>query len=145
MKAEEIISKFAEENRITDIGICSAVSFEELRETFESVSASLKGFAESDIEKIAEAVHNAWWDEKKRQGITNHPDMIPYAELSENVKEYDRVTAKVCIDAMNDMTHPFIYIDTTGLQTDNPDAPKNRVPWFASQTDMLSEDWIIVE
>ena len=100
---------------------------------------------ESDIEKIAEAVHNAWWDEKKRQGITNHPDMIPYAELSENVKEYDRVTAKVCIDAMNDMTHPFIYIDTTGLQTDNPDAPKNRVPWFASQTDMLSEDWIIVE
>ena len=51
MKAEEIISKFAEENRITDIGICSAVSFEELRETFESVSASLKGFAESDIEK----------------------------------------------------------------------------------------------
>ena len=51
MKAEEIIIKFAEENRITDIGICSAESFENLRETFESVSSSLKGFAESDIEK----------------------------------------------------------------------------------------------
>lgn len=39
------------------------------------------------------------------------------------------------------MTHDYIYIDTTGLQTDNPDAPKDRVPWLASQTDMLAEDW----
>lgn len=42
------------------------------------------------------------------------------------------------------MTHDFIYIDTTGLQTDNPDAPLDRVPWLASQTDMLAEDWQVV-
>ena len=47
-------------------------------------------------------------------------------------------------DNNSKMTHPYIYIDTTGLQTDNPDAPKNTVPWLASQTDMLSEDWILV-
>ncbi len=41
------------------------------------------------------------------------------------------------------MTSDFIYIDTTELQTDNPDAPKLRVPWLASQTDMLAEDYII--
>ena len=41
------------------------------------------------------------------------------------------------------MTNPYIFIDTTGLQTDNPDAPKNRVPWLASQTDMLAVDWCI--
>jgi hypothetical protein len=41
------------------------------------------------------------------------------------------------------MTHDFIYIDTTGLQTDNSDAPKSRVPWLASQTDMLARDWYI--
>jgi hypothetical protein len=46
-------------------------------------------------------------------------------------------------DENSKMTHPYIYIDTTGLDTDNPNAPKNRVPWIASQTDMLSEDWII--
>lgn len=34
-----------------------------------------------------------------------------------------------------------IFIDSTGLQTNNPDSPKNRVPWLASQTDMLAEDW----
>jgi len=48
-------------------------------------------------------------------------------------------------DAHSKMTHPYIYIDTTGLKTDNPDAPKNRVPWLASQTDMLSDDWEIAE
>jgi hypothetical protein len=48
-------------------------------------------------------------------------------------------------DEHSKMTHPYIFIDTTGLQTDNPDAPKNRVPWFASQTDMLAEDWTIVK
>lgn len=44
-------------------------------------------------------------------------------------------------DEHSKMTSPYIYIDTTGLQTDNPDAPKSRVPWLASQTDMLAEDW----
>ena len=43
------------------------------------------------------------------------------------------------------MTHPYIYIDTTGLQTNNNFAPKDRIPWLASQTDMLAEDWIILD
>lgn len=48
-------------------------------------------------------------------------------------------------DENSKMTQPYIYIDTLGLETTNPDAPKGRVPWLASQTDMLAEDWIIVE
>jgi hypothetical protein len=44
-------------------------------------------------------------------------------------------------DAHSKMTHPYIYINTTGLQTENPDAPKSLVPWLASQTDMLADDW----
>ena len=50
----------------------------------------------------------------------------------------------ICIqfpDEHSRMTSPYIYIDTYGLQTDNPHAPKSRVPWLASQTDMLAEDW----
>ena len=43
------------------------------------------------------------------------------------------------------MTQPYIYIDTLGLKTNNPNAPKGRVPWLASQTDMLSDDWEVVE
>ena len=42
------------------------------------------------------------------------------------------------------MTHPYIFIDTTGLQTSNEFAPRDLVPWLASQTDMLAEDWELV-
>lgn len=48
-------------------------------------------------------------------------------------------------DEHSKMTHPYIFIDTTGLQSDNPDAPRDRVPWLASQTDMLAEDWTFVQ
>lgn len=47
-------------------------------------------------------------------------------------------------ESSNKMTQPYIYIVTTDLITNNPHSPKGIVPWVASQTDMLAEDWIIV-
>ena len=47
-------------------------------------------------------------------------------------------------DKNSKMTQPYIDIDTLGLKTDNPNAPKGRVPWLASQTDMLAEDWEVI-
>jgi hypothetical protein len=47
-------------------------------------------------------------------------------------------------DVKSKMTSPYIFIDTTGLQTDNEEAPRSLVPWLASQTDMLAEDWVEV-
>lgn len=43
------------------------------------------------------------------------------------------------------MSDPYTYINTTGLQTDNPHAPKCRVPWLPSQTDQAACDWMIVD
>ena len=48
-------------------------------------------------------------------------------------------------DINSKMTSPYIFIDTTGLETNNPNAPKSRVPWLASQTDMLADDWQIIK
>ncbi len=48
-------------------------------------------------------------------------------------------------DTNSKMTSPYIFINTTGLLTNNDKAPKSLVPWLASQTDMLSEDWHILE
>ena len=45
-------------------------------------------------------------------------------------------------DEHSKMTQPYIYIVTTGLVSDNPNALRGVVPWLASQTDMLAEDWI---
>lgn len=47
-------------------------------------------------------------------------------------------------DINSKMTQPYIYIDTLNLETNNPNAPKGRVPWLASQTDMLADDWMFV-
>jgi hypothetical protein len=47
-------------------------------------------------------------------------------------------------DEHSKMTLPYIYIVTTQLESNNPDAPRGVVPWLASQTDMLAEDWEIV-
>ena len=45
-------------------------------------------------------------------------------------------------DANSKMTLPYIYIE---YPVGHPAYPNgSRVPWLASQTDILSEDWVIV-
>ena len=48
-------------------------------------------------------------------------------------------------DEFSKMTQPYLYIVTTNLITNNQYAPKGIVPWLPSQTDILAEDWLIVE
>ena len=83
-----------------------------------------------NIEEIAAKVHNAWLAEKMKQGFHSplccpnahwtyasgeeakerrfekrcdkcHPDMYPYGELPEHIKDYDRVTVKSVLDAIH--------------------------------------------
>ena len=44
-------------------------------------------------------------------------------------------------DKNSKRSRPYIFIDTTRIQTDNELASRNLVPWLPSQTDLLSEDW----
>lgn len=87
---------------------------------------------EANIEFLAEQVHNAWWEEKKRQAFHSpmecparfdakyytkfvricdrcHPDMYPYAEIPEHVKEYDRAIVRTVLDAIKKMENPETY------------------------------------
>lgn len=43
---------------------------------FNKKRKEIKLMDEKMFEKICEGVHNAWWEEKKKQGVTDHPDMI---------------------------------------------------------------------
>lgn len=45
-------------------------------------------------------------------------------------------------DVNSKMTLPYIFISYPENAKTTPGA---RVPWFASQTDVLAEDWVIVE
>lgn len=47
--------------------------------------------------------------------------------------------------ADEECTQPYIVIDTTGLRSENAAAKRGIVPWLASQTDLLAEDWAIME
>lgn len=48
-------------------------------------------------------------------------------------------------DKDSKMTSPYIFIDTTGLNTtDNEETIKSLVPWMITQEDVFAEDWIDV-
>lgn len=59
-----------------------------------------------NIEMLAEAAHNEWMAEKQRRGVTSWPNergfeqMVPYHELSEDVKEFDRIVVRAMIDVI---------------------------------------------
>lgn len=46
-------------------------------------------------------------------------------------------------DEHSKMTLPYVYIEYPAGHPAYPDG--SRVPWLASQTDMLSVDWVIVD
>jgi hypothetical protein len=45
-------------------------------------------------------------------------------------------------DAHSKMTLPYVYLN---YPADAANTPGARVPWLASQTDMLADDWYVVE
>jgi hypothetical protein len=101
------------------------------------------------IEKIAESVHNAWWNEKKEQGFHSpedcphaiesyqqgsfekfkkncnkcHTDMYPYEELPEHVKEYDRVTVRAVLVILDKNDYSVIKDE----EEDIPDTGVKRI------------------
>jgi hypothetical protein len=46
-------------------------------------------------------------------------------------------------DAHSKMTHPYLYIEYPSGHPAYPNG--SRVPWLASQTDLLANDWFEVE
>jgi hypothetical protein len=90
------------------------------------------------IEEIAEDVHKGWMAEKQKQGFADHPhrfvrqsnsmgmmvgacrpacdlniekhhpDMLPYAELADNVKEYDRATARAVFRGLSNRGYKVV-------------------------------------
>lgn len=76
------------------------------------------------IERLSESVHQGWLAEKQAQGFadhvleprpmamgrcrrcslhsaSHHTDMLPYAALAENVREYDRATVRAVLRALD--------------------------------------------
>ena len=76
------------------------------------------------LEEIAGKVHDAWWitkasagfhapmncpespifgyDRQKKYCDRCHPDMVPYGILPDNIQEYDRVTVRTVLKAIEE-------------------------------------------
>jgi hypothetical protein len=62
------------------------------------------------VERLAESTHDTWALRRLAEGWTygprrdddrkQHPGLVPYAELSEGEKEYDRATAMQALKAV---------------------------------------------
>ena len=62
------------------------------------------------LERLAEHVHDVWAAKRIAEGWTHgparsdearqHPDLVPFAELGEGEKEYDRATARETLRAI---------------------------------------------
>ena len=70
---------------------------------------------DNDFEKVCSLVHDAWWEEKKSQGYHSpcekqgscdkcHVDMVPYENLPESTKDYDRKTVQTVLKAVGNLS-----------------------------------------
>lgn len=46
---------------------------------------------------------------------------------------------------LSKMTLPYLFINTEPLKSENDEAVRGKVPWLASQTDILCDDWEILK
>jgi|LSPZ01.1.fsa_nt_gi hypothetical protein len=79
---------------------------------------------------------------------------VPFAKALEALQRGEKVARKgwngkgmwvqqQVPDEHSKMTLPYLYIEYPPLHPAYPNG--SRVPWLASQTDLLSDDWFIVE
>ena len=63
-----------------------------------------------DIEIVADKVHEAWMESKRKQGVTTRKSesgeelMVPYSELSEQAKELDRGSVRAVYAAIEEVS-----------------------------------------
>ena len=72
-----------------------------------SISEDLRELREA----IAENTHEVWAENRKKQT----PDMVPYAQLSEKEKEYDRATAWRTIKLLKKLGYDIVKSKETPL------------------------------
>jgi len=61
-----------------------------------------------DVDAVAAKVHEAWMESKQAQGVTSRLSeageelMVPYEQLSEAAKEFDRTMVRVVYEAISE-------------------------------------------
>ena len=95
-----------------------------------------------DIESVSAAVHLAWMDSKRAQGVTSRKSedgeelMASYANLSEKAKELDRGTVKAVYAAIQAATAAIVPPVVVCA------APRIPIyPWHENESDLAGPNW----
>src|ERR1044071_2119085 len=77
------------------------------------------------VERLSESIHDSWSQRRIMEGwrhgparddvAKTHPDLVPYAELSESEREYDRTTVRATVKGI--LALGFEIRKATGRQT----------------------------
>lgn len=67
-------------------------------------------------EQLAESCHDTWALGKLAAGITDHRDLLPYAELAEAAKDYDRNTAMGTLKAIYALGYKIVKENTNAKE-----------------------------
>lgn len=70
------------------------------------------------LEALAEKVHDTWaagrirenwvYGPKRDDNMKTHPDLVPYSELPDSERQYDRITAAQTIRYLLDMGYELV-------------------------------------
>jgi len=73
------------------------------------------------LEQLAERVHRRWMEQRTKDGWVygpqrddakkQHPGLVPYDDLSDAEKEYDRATAQETIETLKELGYRIVKDD----------------------------------
>ena len=79
-------------------------------EPIDTSQVEIPGYLADLTEKLAENAHDNWaamrmkdgwtWGPKRDDELKKHPDLVPYDELSQSEKQYDRTAAMETLKAI---------------------------------------------
>ena len=86
------------------------MAYEPKKRVIDTSAVKLPSEIDELTEKLAENAHDQWASQRISQGWTygkdrndaekRHPDLVPYDELSDQEKDYDRTTAMESLKAI---------------------------------------------
>jgi adenylate cyclase len=102
------------------------------------VTDELEPWLEEVIEPVAREVHDTWWRRRASEGWTHgparddaareHPSMIPYDELSEEERDYDRATIRATLRGLRTAGYRVVPVEEAGSDA----APAHGPEWFVA-------------
>lgn len=90
----------------------------------ETTGVVLRPDVEALVERLAESIHDTWAERRLAEGWTygprrddllkTHPGLVPYCDLADSEKDYDRATVRETVKGMLAMGFDIVAVRRPG-------------------------------